>query len=721
MPEAFASDMAARRFHKRIPELTHYQKYEILSEYMQMKMGEAWQQSEHAVVRHYFLSFEYAFGKPMRFAEQALFLTEELEQLAQIMGTDYRTLLREEELPHLGFGTPGRFGAGWMQASTEAPCGCMGYGLRYRSGFIAQYIIKNRPINATDYIGDPARHPWEIRTEKRYEVRFNGETLLAEAIDFPIPGMGGNPIHYVRLWDVAETSRIDTAEFRAGEYVKAYHQTIEPRRLVEFVYPEETNDPGKKLRLMQEYFFASATMQDILSVHVKEKEALPDPIDIYLNEIHPTLAIPECLRLLTEQYGHAFSDSVKWVQESFRYGNQILTDEAFESWAVPLLEETVPVIVPVLRKMDEYAKNHSPVFAVQAENARGLFRDDRVVFPNICAYFCRAIHAFSQTHKKQLSKRLGLDTEKGRSFIRLLAPRLSYVKTLQRTSPKMYECLLEDNCTVQKLAQAKMEKKQAFAKGLEDQSIFINPYSIFSVHIGNFHENNRQLLILLYIANLHRKLLDSPHLDIPDTTFLFSGLAYPGYLMATETVHLINAYGKWLSRDTLIENKLRIVFMEDINTEMERTLLSVADIYQAIRLPAHATLPMYVPEAILQGAAVFSSRHGYTESLAQSLADTKAITLFEEGKGQGEAMESLQFIIQNKKNLDFDAATIASLLRRYQDSFSVMSSFQSYAKEMTKCTQAYLNADAWNHNRAMSQRKMWQILKNTGDLPCDGR
>lgn len=97
-------------------------------------------------------------------------------------------------------------------------------------------------------------------------------------------------------------------------------------------------------------------MQDILSVHVKEKEALPDPIDIYLNEIHPTLAIPECLRLLTEQYGHAFSDSVKWVQESFRYGNQILTDEAFESWAVPLLEETVPVIVPVLRKMDEYAK-----------------------------------------------------------------------------------------------------------------------------------------------------------------------------------------------------------------------------------------------------------------------------------------------------------------------------------------------------------------------------
>ena len=111
---------------------------------MQMKMGEAWQQSEHAVVRHYFLSFEYAFGKPMRFAEQALFLTEELEQLAQIMGTDYRTLLREE-LPHLGFGTPGRFGAGWMQASTEAPCGCMGYGLRYRSGFIAQYIIKTDP------------------------------------------------------------------------------------------------------------------------------------------------------------------------------------------------------------------------------------------------------------------------------------------------------------------------------------------------------------------------------------------------------------------------------------------------------------------------------------------------------------------------------------------------------------------------------------------------
>lgn len=722
MLERFAADMAARRFHDHIDNLTSYQKYEILTDYVRKVMGEAWKKAPDTVPGHYFLSFEYAFGKPTRFSEQAFSLKEDLRQLAEILGSDYETLLQEEETPNLGYGTPGRFAAGWMEATTGCSQPYRGYGLRYRSGFIAQHIVRNRTVEAAMHERDHDLYPWEIRTERRYTVRFNGETFVAEGIDFPIPGPGGSPIHYVRLWDVMEKREIDTAEFKAGEYVKAYHQTFEPRRLVEFLYPSESNEPGKKLRLMQEYFFASATIQDILRSCMPEEKNGLRPFTIYLNEIHPSFAIPEMIRVLMDQYDYGFDESARFASQVFYYGNQILTDEAFECWPLELLEETVPVLVPVLKQMADYAKENSPAYAIQAEENQGIFRDNKLDLSNLCLYFCREVFTFSPSHKENLAARLGLNVEAANRLISVDAPDLAYARTLQRVSPAVYDCLLGDHCSKDKLARAKREKKQKFTEFLEKyQSRRINPHSIFSIHIGNFHENNRQLIILLYIAGLHRRLLESPHLDIPDTTFFFSGLAYPGYLMATETVHLINAYGKWLNRDTLIENKLNIVFLEEINPEAERELLSVADIYQAIRLPKHAALPMYVPEAILHGAAVFASGHGYTKQLAQQFPEEHcAVTVFEEGNTKEEAAENLRFLVRQQRELEFDASTIQSILERYNDSFSVLRSYASYEKQMNRLTQLYMDEDTWNRDRAMSQRRMFEIIQNNGGLPCAG-
>ena len=720
--EKFVRDRAACRFHRTPGDLTNGQKHLILTDFVQMKMGEAWRASSQAPPHHFFLSFEYAFSRPTRMAEKALEITEELEHLSAIMGTPYETLLQEEDPPSLGYGTPGRIGAGWMEAPTDDDVSIRGYGLRYRSGFIAQKIIRNRPVESLVRERNGGYFPWEIPTELRYPVHFAEQTYIAEAVDFPIPTEPGQPIRYVRLWDVQDHQEVDMKEFKAGEYVKAYRQSFEPRKLVEFLYPSESQEPGRKLRLMQEYFFASATLQDILRERMPEMTNGMRPFTIYLNEIHPSLAIPELLRILTETYAYSFEEGIHFVEQVFRYGNQVLSDEAFETWPMAMIEDLIPALVPVLRKMQAYVKNDHPVFEGQLPKEQGVIRDEKLILVNLCAYFCTELITYSPSHKKYLEGRLGLVSDTAKDKIRVRRPRLASVNAVCRTAHEMLCAVKDPDVSAGKLAGIKIERKRLFAESLMDFTAQnVNPNSIFAVQIGNFHENNRQLMALLLIADLHRHLLQIPQLDIPETTFFFSGLAYPGYLMATETVHLINAYGKWLRGDTLIENKLNIVFLEEINPEMERELLAVADVYQALRLPRHATLGAYLPEAVLHGAAVISSTNGYTSGLRKKVEGPPSIMQFSEDTAPEEAKQSLQFLMDHKAELGFDPGTIASLLHRYNDGFSVLGSFPDYKRVMTRLLKSYLNEEQWNEDRAKGQRAMLSYLASGGGSLCDGR
>lgn len=722
--QRFIDDTAARRFLALPKDLSETQKYDILTEYVGQCVGEAWKNAPwHKKPSRFFLSFEYSFGQQTRRRGFALHMTKQLEELAKLMGSTYEGLIKNEESPKLGYGTLGRFGAAWMIESLTGEEAWMGYGLRYRSGFFRQQIIDNQQVESVVAERSGALYPWEIWADRRYPVRFKDATVIATAIDFPVFTEFCDRIHFVRLWDVEESHSIDETHFNEGEYVKAYVQALDARSLVEFLYPAETNEPGKKLRLMQEYFFASATVQDILSQYFSDPN--PEPIRIYINEIHPILGIPEMICVLMEKHFYTFENAVLFVQDTCCYGNQILTDEAFEAWSVPMMEETIPHLMPYLQKMDEYAKQNSPVWEGQKQPIRSIFRNEQVHFYNIAAYFCRSLCVFSSSHKEFFEKRMGFESEAAKAKVKILPFIAPSRMNLKHYNPLTYSCLESGRVEPEALAEIKFKNKKNLAEYLREyHSTVINENSIYSVNIGNFHENNRQLLIILHIARLHQQLLTTPHLDIPETTFFFGGKAYPDYQMATEVVHLINAYSKWLLRDTLIQNKLRIVFIENFDVEVERMLLFASDVFQPLRMPSQATIPVNLSDALLHGSAVMASSHGYTQKIADLLVAPGGITLFTEENGShAKGLEALRFLEDHKADLAFDVRTIQKVLEDYQDGFHVLGSFYDYHEKMSKLTRSYFNGDAWNLSRATDQQRMWKLAneKERILLPCDGR
>lgn len=710
--EAYARSKAAALFHRQPEDLTPERKQEILFTFIKEELGQAWLRHRHNhAADNVFLSFEYSFGKPGLRTEAALGLGEKIETLCRAMGTNHEEMLALEEVPYFGYGSLGRFSAAWMEEASNRNAVWMGYGLRYRSGFYQQEVIHSRITEKA--VPPTVRLPWEIETDVCYTVDFREGPIQARAWDWPIASEDGSNLRYVRLWDAEDSNEVDRIQFRDGEYVKAYRAATEARRLVEFLYPENSNESGRKLRFMQEVFFASATAQDLLHrLQPDPQESRDCPQRILINETHPLLTVVEVFRLLTEEYGFRSEAALRYMHDLFCYVNHVLSDEVFESWSVSLIEEVYPPMVPAIRALDAWAKKAEGV---------GILDENTLKMHRLATVFCRRLFAFSDTHAARLSVKLELEPPRA---VRTLQPMIPALQRAKQYNPVMFDALEKGTMTAEQAAEEKIRRKERFAERLRrTYTLTMNPRSVFISTIANFHENNRQLMSILTIAALHERLMKNPHWDIPEMTWFFSGRAYTGYLMATEVLELLASYAKWLTRDVLIRKKLRIAFLENADIELERELLYASDIYQALRYPEQATALTNAHEAVLNGAAVLSSEHGDSRTLWDSIDVHGSPLLFEESGGDKEAAwRGLRFLEEHRSDLGFDVGIIRNLMERYRDGFHVLSAWPSYHRAIAHLFMAYRDDEQWDEQRATAQIRLFQSLKQRRETsPCRGQ
>lgn len=549
------------------------------------------------------------------------------------LGIDLDVLLAHEQEPGLGNGGLGRLAACYMDSLATLERPAIGYGIRYEFGIFDQAIRDGWQVELTDewlHLGNP----WEIhRPEITHEVKYGGHTenfidshgeyrvnwipgkvVKGVAYDTPILGYRVNACNTLRLWRAEAVESFDFHEFNVGDYYGAVEEKITSETISKVLYPNDEPAVGKRLRLAQQYFFVSCSLQDMLRMHC----AFPAPPEkfhegwaVQLNDTHPAIGVAELMRLLVDEHLMDWDDAWNVTQRTFGYTNHTLLPEALEKWPLPLFGELLPRHLEII-----YEINHRFLQQVRIQNQWSSDRIARVSIidesgeryirmAHLACVGSHAINGVAALHSDLLKQDVLKDfydlfPEKfsnktngvsQRRFVALSNPRLTrlitdaigdgWIKDLDGL--RALEPFVDDSHFREEWRRVKRENKADLATRVADRTgVSIDPDSMFDVQVKRFHEYKRQHLNLLHIVTLYTRLKKDPKLDIAPRTFLFGGKAAPGYFMAKLIIKLINSVAEVINADPEIAGRLRVVFYPDFNVKNAQRVYPAADLSEQI-------------------------------------------------------------------------------------------------------------------------------------------
>lgn len=583
--------------------------------------------------RVYYLSMEFLIGRTLNNALLNMKCSEEFRQVMEDVGLRLEQIGECEEEAALGNGGLGRLAACFLDSLASLQLPGFGYGIRYEYGIFSQHIEDGwqveHPDNWLRY-----GNPWEFpRTEVLYRVQFYGrqietwdehgrmrhqwvdtQDVMAMAFDTPIPGYGEGTVNNLRLWSAKATRDFDLRYFSEGNYIKAVEEKNQSENLSKVLYPDDTTRMGRELRLKQEYFFVSASLQDILAHYAADGgvlDRLPEVVAIQLNDTHPSIAIAELMRVLIDLNGYEWEQAWDICVRTFAYTNHTLLPEALESWSVRLFERLLPrhlqIIYEINRRFlaevsqrfpgdmdlirrvslidEDYGKrvrmSHLAIIGSHKINGVAklhtelmkstIFRDFAMIFPDRFVNITNGV-----TPRRWLNQAnrglAGLITE-------AIGP--EWVTDLSRLEALVP--LAEDGEFRRRFREVKRSNKQRLAGLFEDRLRFgVDPESLFDVQIKRIHEYKRQLLNLLNVVTRYNRLRDNPSGDWLPRTVIFGGKAAPGYKMAKLIIKLINDVAAVINRDPLVQGRLRVVFVPDYNVSRAMELIPAVDLSEQI-------------------------------------------------------------------------------------------------------------------------------------------
>jgi starch phosphorylase len=597
------------------------------------KLLETWLQTRRAQYatdqkRAYYLSAEFLIGRALT---NSLLATDTYEPFKQVLtehGIDLDELRGLEQDPALGNGGLGRLAACFLDSMATLDLPGFGYGIRYEYGMFAQKISENRQTEKPDNwlaFG----YPWEIpRPEVIYTVKFCGrvehfagiaqwvetEEVRAMAYDMFIPGFRSKGVARLRLWSAKATQDVEMSLFNKGDYASAVQDKNRSENVSRVLYPDDSTMAGKELRLRQEYFFVSASLQDILNRYFRTQEklkALPDKVAIHLNDTHPALAVPELMRLLIDQHGQEFETAWALCERIFSYTNHTLMPEALETWPVGLFGWVLPRHLEIVleinkqfldRVRDEFPDDPDLPRRVSLIDESGE-RRVRMAFLSILA--SHKVNGVSKLHSELMRQTIFAD------FAKLFPDRFTNVtngvtprRWLNQANPSLaalidrrlgegwqsdlerlsgLKALAEDAGFRAEYRQAKLTNKTRLAQRiLEDTGIKVDPTSLFDVQIKRFHEYKRQLLNLLHVVARYQRILVEPSGSFVPRTVIFAGKAAPGYFMAKLIINLINSVAQRINNDQRVGDRLKVVFLPNYNVSVAESVIPAADLSEQI-------------------------------------------------------------------------------------------------------------------------------------------
>ena len=558
-------------------------------------------------------------------------ISEAVTGALEDMGRSASDIFEEEPDAGLGNGGLGRLAACFMDSMATEGLQATGYSICYELGMFKQKFENGRQTEVADN-WRTAAESWLIpRHEDEVEVRFGGQispswdslghyhaehtgytAVIALPRDMLIAGYGAKEINTLRLWDAMSPNSLDMYLFSEGAYVKSLEQRTMAEVITKVLYPADDHVEGKLLRLKQQYFFISATAQDIVRKHIRtwgDIRSFSKHHIIQINDTHPTMIIPELMRIFMDEYELGWDEAWELVKNSVAYTNHTVMSEALEKWPQDLIQQLLPRIWEIMceinRRWCEYLGAHFGSGEALGRNL--IIRDGQVHMANLCLATCQKVNGVSRLHGDILKNDLFHD------LYTITPERFTYVtngidhrRWLAEINPGL-DGLIQDLCggddylrhpgpalakldayagdgqVLDCLGHIKRANKLALAKYVKkEQGILLNTDAIFDVQAKRLHEYKRQLLNVMHIIHLYQQLRDDPNMDMTPHTFLFGAKAAPGYAVAKRIIRLINSLADQVNNDPICKDKLQVFFLENYRVSLAEHLMPASEVSQQI-------------------------------------------------------------------------------------------------------------------------------------------
>ena len=712
--------------------------------------------------RVYYLSMEFLMGRTLGNALAALNLQADAQAAAQRHAASLEDIAHHEPDAALGNGGLGRLAACFLDSMATLGLPSFGYGIRYEYGMFEQSIAGGRQIEHPDpWLEDGT--PWEFpRADLAYSVRFGGhvqpptragepptwhhaEEVNAKAFDMVVPGHGTERVSTLRMWKAAAPAHIDLHAFNSGDYARAAEFKNAFENISWVLYPNDSTPAGRELRLKQEYFFTSASIQDILARHVAENGSLinlAEKVAIHLNDTHPAIGVAELMRLLVDEYGFEWGFAWAQTQKVFSYTNHTLMPEALETWPVQLMQKVLPRHMDIIYRINheflEIAARHRPGDGgfLQRLSLIGENGERRVRMAHLSIVGSHKVNGVSALHSDLLVQTIFAD------FAQLWPERFCNVtngvtprRWLEQANPGLAGLLdrtigtgwrrdlgalrelqrhAEDPALRRDFLAVKRANKQRLATAIERTvGIAVDPDSLFDVQVKRIHEYKRQLLNVLHVVHRWQSILADPHAAWVPRTVIFAGKAASSYHTAKQIIRLIHDVGSVVNADPVVAGRLKVVFVPNYGVSVAEVIMPAADLSEQISTAGTEASGTGNMKLALNGALTIGTDDGANIEIRQNVGDDNIFifglkTAEVEATRQGGydpmgligAQPALKAALDAVAGGSFSAdepARYAPLVDslRYHDHYRLLADFASYVQAQGAVDALYRDADAW--------------------------
>ena len=613
----------------------------------------------------YYLCMEFLMGRSLKNNLYNLGLTDVFEQALKSFDVKLDTLYEKEPDAGLGNGGLGRLAACYLDGLATNGFQSMGYSILYEAGIFKQKLVDGWQTELPDF-WLPGGDVWLVpREERAVEVNFEGwvddswdgdyhhvemrdcNTVTAIPYDMYVSGKG-NGVARLRLW-ASRKPELDMSLFNQGSFIKAMEQSAMAEAISKVLYPADNSPEGKSLRLRQQYFLVSASIQDIIQRHLTKYgtlDNLPEKVAIHINDTHPTMAIPELMRIMLDECGYDWDSAWNIVTKTVAYTNHTVMKEALECWSEELYSRLLPRIYQITKEIDNRFRAYIWSVSYDADKVErmAIVSGGVVRMANLCVAGSHSVNGVSALHSEILKDTVFNDfyTVTPDKF-KNVTNGIAFRRWICQSNPKLTDYITEligdgfitksdellklrdfkdDKKVLDKLMEIKHENKVRFAEIVKKRNgVEIDPDSIFDVQVKRLHEYKRQSLNILNIIAQYQALKANPDMDFVPRTYIFASKAAPGYFMAKKTIELIDALSKVINNDPDVNGKMKVVFMEEYNVSLAEVLMPAADISEQISLAGTEASGTGNMKLMLNGAVTLGTLDGANVEIAEAVGD----------------------------------------------------------------------------------------------------
>ena len=766
--ESFKKEVAANvkmLYRKTLEEATPQQLYQAVSYAIKDDIIERWIATHKAykaqnVKKVYYLSMEFLMGRQLGNNLINLGYYSDIKKALEEMGLDINFLEDQERDPALGNGGLGRLAACFLDSLSTLGYPAYGCGIRYRYGMFKQAIIDGAQVEQPDdWLKEG--YPFEVKREEyACDVKFGGyvrvenrdgrnhfiqegyQSVRAVPYDMPIVGYGNNVVNTLRMWDAEATQGFNLSSFDKGEYHQAVEQQNLARTICEVLYPNDNHYSGKELRLKQQYFFVSASLQTAIAKFKENNKKiadLPKKVTFQMNDTHPTLTVPELMRILMDEEGLEWDEAWEITTKTCAYTNHTIMSEALEKWPIELFSRLLPRIYQIVEEINRrFVKKIEETYPGDQEKIKSMaiLYDGQVKMAHLAIAGSYSVNGVARLHTEILKKRELKDFYEmnpkqfnnktngitQRRFVLHGNPLLSawlsskigdgWITDMSQLSK--LKTFVDDKKYQQEFMNIKYQNKVRLAQYIKEHNgIDVDPNSIFDVQVKRLHEYKRQLLNILHIMHLYTELKENPSFDMYPTTFIFGAKAAAGYKRAKLTIELINAVADTINNDKSIDNKIKVVFIEDYRVSNGEIIFAAADVSEQISTASREASGTGNMKFMVNGAPTLGTMDGANVEIVEEVGVENAfifgLSANEVMKYEREGGYHPMDIFNNNHNVrrvltQLINGTYCDDTEKFRDLYDsltkedvyfILKDFDSYAEAHRRVDEAYRDEAGW--------------------------